>query len=699
MAGQTGNKRAGALGSWRRAAIRIAGRGAGRDTPDDGRRKDIETFIAEELPTEPDLNVVTRASANGRLDPGESWSFEETPVFEARRSAAGTEVGGAAAKTGTGRKFRVEAWLLLAILIASAALYLSSIPKEFTNWDDPEYILNNPLIRTLSLKNLNTIITEPYFANYAPLTLISYALDFRLWELNRYGYHLHNVALHLGCVLALYFLLRRFELSRFVVLMGVGLFAIHPVNVETVAWASERKNLLATLFFLISFRHYIRYRESAERVHYLSCVLFFLLSLLSKASTVVAPLVFVAYDYLKGDGKLRSLSLYDKLPLIVLAEVHTFLSIHAAGARNALNSYHRGGPLLSAFASGHLFEEYLGLLFWPVELSAMYYPRTSPSFIDLSYWIPLLLFAAVAVAFYFISRRLFFWFSFSVIFLIPVLNIVPLPIMIANRYLYIPQIGIWIVLGILAQTVWQRCERYRMVRVSLAASLSLWLMLLVNQALRFNRAWNDTEALWSDVIRKDFLNEIAHYNLGLHCMSRGLTNRAGLEFGIALGIHPNYPLALSGMGGYYFEKGKVEAAKKKFYAAINASPDFDIAMNNLGKVYAETGDLQRALFMFHRATYVNPRNIGALNNIVVLYLRANNPEAAKEVALGMIETIPEAPDGFFRLGMSLEALGDMRGALAAFERSKSLAARDEEFSRQIESRLLPIRQKLQVNSL
>ncbi len=152
--------------------------------------------------------------------------------------------------------------ILLSTLLISCGLYLSTFPREFTNWDDPEYIVNNPLIRSLSLQKLNKIITEPYFANYAPLTLLSYALDYSLWKLNPAGYHLHNLLLHLGCVVALFFLLRQFSLPRFVVLGSVVLFAIHPVNVETVSWASERKNLLATLFFFLSFHQYIQYRKT-----------------------------------------------------------------------------------------------------------------------------------------------------------------------------------------------------------------------------------------------------------------------------------------------------------------------------------------------------------------------------------------------------------------------------------------------------
>ncbi len=594
---------------------------------------------------------------------------------------------------------RVEVCLLFAILLFSAGIYLGSLPRDFTNWDDPEYIVNNPLIRSFDPSNLNKIISEPYFANYAPLTLLSYALDYKLWELNPLGYHLHNLLLHLGCILALYFLLRALNLSRSIRLIVVLLFATHPVNVESVAWASERKNLLASLFFLLSFHGYIRYRDSLDRVHYLSAILFFLLSLLSKASTVVAPLVFLAYDYFKSGHRLRSLSLYDKLPFIILAEIHTFLSIHAAGTRNALNSYHHGGPWLSAFASGRLFQEYVGLLFWPINLSAMYYPRESPTLGNPLYWMPLLLLIGLALLLYRISNSLFFWLSFSAILLVPVMNIVPLPIMMANRYLYLPQIGVWVITASLFEYLWLKSERHRSFRCLMAAMIALWTALLGTEAWNFSQSWKTTETLWSDVIDKDFMNEIAHYNLGLSCVSRGLVNRAGLEFGIALGINPNYHLAQSGMGGYYFEKGQTEAAKRKFLAAINSSPDFDIAMNNLGKVYAETGDWGRALFMFYRAIYANPKNIGALNNIVVLYLKVNKPEAAREVALGMIQTYPDAPDGFFRLGMCLEAEEKFQEAMKALETGRNLSKKDQGLWKQIDSRLASVRAKLSTKSL
>lgn len=591
-------------------------------------------------------------------------------------------------------------WLiLLSTLLISCGLYLVTFPREFTNWDDPEYIVNNPLIRSLSLRNLNKIITEPYFANYAPLTLLSYALDYSLWNLNPAGYHLHNLLLHLACVVALFFLLRQFSLPRFVALGSVVLFAIHPVNVETVSWASERKNLLATFFFFLSFHQYIQYRKHSARLNFLLSVFCFLLSLLSKASTVVAPLVFLTYDYAFRDGKIMQLRLYDKLPFIVLAEIHAFFSIHAAGAHRALHSYHHGGSLLSAFASGHLFEEYLKLLLFPADLSGFYYPRESPSFGAVAYWLPLMMCLAVLALLARLSRPLFFWFASFIILMIPVLNIVPLPIQMANRYLYVSQAGIWVLLAIGARWLWKCCRSFPVIRAAFVGMTSLWILWLGFQTTQFNQTWKNSELFWTRVIDQDFYNEIAHFNLGMHYKDQNNVNRAGLEFWHSLAIHPKYHLALSGLGVYYFDKGQTELARLKFHAALNAFPDFDVASNNLGRVYVEQGKLQHALYFFYRATYLNPNNIRALTNIAVLYQRINKLDALEETAGVILRRFPEAPEGFFRLGLCREAQGRFPEAISAWEESLKRAAAGDPLIQQIESRLGPVRAKVSNSAL
>jgi len=595
-------------------------------------------------------------------------------------------------------KVNSDLWYLGLILVVTFLLYLGSLPKEFTNWDDGEYITSNPFIRSLSLQNLNKIVTEPYFANYAPLTLISYALDYHFWKLRPTGYHFHNVALHLGCILVLFLLLRQLGLPRGVILGTVCLFAIHPVNVESVSWASERKNLLATFFFFLSFYHYVKYTRNQASRSYLVSLLCFLLSLLSKASTIVAPLIFLVYDHCSGNKRVRDLRLYDKLPFVVFAEILAFLSVHAAGAGSALNSYHKGGPLLSLVASGHLFKQYIELLLWPTTLSALIYPSVFPSFGDARIWVAFSCFLLVTAIVFAKSRDLFFWVSFFVIFLIPVLNIVPLPIMMANRYLYIPQLGVWVVLCSFTLKLVSRLHSFKLVKGLAWGGIGIYLLFLNYHTFQTTKVWKNSYTLWSDTIEKNFYDGVAHYNLGLWFHNQKLSNRSGHEYLISLLINPNYHLALTGIGGYYFEKGRIDLALKKFYAAVNAAPDSDITINNLGKVLAEKGDVRRALYMFFRASYINPNNLGAFNNIVVLYLRANRIDAALEKAQEMIQRFPASSDGYFRLGMCLEAKGDLSGALKAWEQSRKRLDFENPLGSQIDAAMLSARQRLSVRA-
>jgi hypothetical protein len=196
---------------------------------------------------------------------------------------------------------------------------------------------------------------------------------------------------------------------------------------------------------------------------------------------------------------------------------------------------------------------------FPANLSALLSPN--PFLHGSGYWLPLccawLRLTADAV-----SRPLFFWFASFIILMIPVLNIVPLPIQMANRYLYVSEAGIW-VLGNAARWVWMRCRPFPVARTALAGMGVVWLLWLGFQTTQFNRAWKNNELFWTSVIEQDFYNEIAHYNLGLHYINQSNINRAGIEFYHSLAINPKYHLALSGIGGYYFDKAN-ELARQGF---------------------------------------------------------------------------------------------------------------------------------------
>ena len=187
---------------------------------------------------------------------------------------------------------------LVVIVITTVAALYPSIGNDFVNWDDVVYIMNNDMIKSLNIENLIKMFSSFFMGNYHPLTILSFAIDFKLFKLSAQGYHLHNLILHLVNALLVYFvawhILRKNTLAAFIVSI---LFAIHPMHVESVAWVSERKDLLYTMYFLLAMLAYIFYNRTGEKKYLYYTLLCFILSLLAKAQAVTLPVVLLLMDY------------------------------------------------------------------------------------------------------------------------------------------------------------------------------------------------------------------------------------------------------------------------------------------------------------------------------------------------------------------------------------------------------------------
>jgi tetratricopeptide (TPR) repeat protein len=492
----------------------------------------------------------------------------------------------------SGRIFLGGLFLLVIIL------YLGSLPKEFTNWDDDRYIAENPSIRSLSLRNLQSFATNSYVANYLPVTMFSYALDYQLWRLNPLGFHFHNVALHLGCILLVYFILKRLGFRDWLLYLPVALFALHPTNVESISWASERKNLLSAIFFLASFHQYILYKETANRPRYLQSVFFFLLSLLSKATSVTAPLLFLAFDYLFYSRKIRRLPLYDKIPFLVMAELMSFWTIHAAQTDKAFHSYHQQGIWINLLNAPRLLFEYFQILLLPLNITATYVDHQLPTLNSLTLWAAL---PAIGLIFFYIYRQdrlCFFGLLFFLILLLPVLNILPLPIKIANRYLYLPQLGFWVMGASLFHKGFKRLHPFRLIQGLALSVLLIWMGGLSLITWNFARVWRNSGTLWESCAEIDPRNATANYNLGHYYTRRDQLQRGAVYLLNSARLAPDSPGSHNGLGHYFFLRKQYDLAIAEFQTALSVAPDFDPALNNLGNSYMEKGEPAKGFFYF-----------------------------------------------------------------------------------------------------
>ncbi len=439
----------------------------------------------------------------------------------------------------------VAAAVFLVLAVTSAA-FRPSLKNGFVNWDDPQYVVENPGIRSLSAAAVGKIFSSFSVANYQPLTLLSYALDYRLSGDDPNGYHATNLGLHLFNGLLVFWLVLLIGGRVWVACLTALLFGVHPLHVESVAWVSARKDVLYGFFFLaalVSYVHYLR-RPQARRYYYGSLVLF-LFSLLSKATAVTLPLVLLLLDRYPGRTD-RKLALADKIPFFVLALVFGglgFFAQHAAGAVRRPELFNLVDKLLIVpFALAF----YLFKTVWPVGLSCLYpyfaFPGNPIFFASL-----IALFVAglggAVFAWGRSSRVVAFSSLFFLLTLLPVLQIVPLGrIIVADRYAYLPLLGLFY--GFSEGMAWLYARDLRqggrVVRVFLIVLAAGCVVGLGAMTARRCTVWRDSGTLWRDALLRHPASSIACNNLGVFYAHSGRQEEAARMFRRALAIDPAY---------------------------------------------------------------------------------------------------------------------------------------------------------------
>lgn len=328
------------------------------------------------------------------------------------------------------------------LIVLTAAVYLPAIGFDFVNWDDGWYVVDNPQIRSWQPANLLRIVSEPSVKNFAPLVTLSFLVDHTLWGEWAGGYHLTNLLLHAVNAVLVYALLWRLSGCRFTSFFGAVLFAVHPVQVESVAWVSSRKGLLSAGFILASLLCWLQRERTTKQEGY--GLLFLLLALLARATAVVVPAVVLTYDLWVRRKKLSQALPRQLLPGTA-ALIFLLLTISAqATMYGGVRSHMELSRLQILAVDGVVLWRYVGMLVWPASLSVLYDPPTQG--IALAATIAALGWAAVAWGVYRLRNRapLVAWGLFTALaFLLPVLNLIPITTLMNDRYLYLPSIALF----------------------------------------------------------------------------------------------------------------------------------------------------------------------------------------------------------------------------------------------------------------
>ena len=546
--------------------------------------------------------------------------------------------------------------LALCLAIVTLAVYWQVQGHDFLVWDDFEYVVENPHVRYgLSLEKVIWAFTAPHASNWHPLTWISHMLDCHLYGLNPAGHHLNNLILHLVNTALFLFLLVRMTSKPWQSAFVAAIFALHPLHVETVAWVSERKDLLSTLFLFLACHAYVRYTRRPGAGTYAICLLLFALGLMSKPMLVTLPFLLLLLDYwplsrfsISGWRNDLSSLVREKWPfflLAVLSSVVTFLvsrSDQAVASTAALPLVIRIGNAILSYGL------YLIRSLWPHDLAFFYpHPLGTTSLWEIA-GSALLLVAISIMTLRNVRKRPYLitgWLWF-LITLLPVIGLIQVGSQgLANRYTYVPLIGIAVMVawgGVKKggrrkaeggkqneREEGQDQQRSRILKAAFAVCAVVVILLLALITTSEIGYWKNGETLFQRAIAVTSGNYTAHYMLGIERMRQGRTDEAIHHYEEALRFRPDHLLARHNLGTALASQGKTDEALSHLFAALKLQPGNAGLHASVGDVYLMRGELDKAIASYTEALRIDPSLWQVHNNLGVALLRAERASEAK----------------------------------------------------------------------
>ena len=559
------------------------------------------------------------------------------------KKKSGTNTPGFPKSTNAQKRINFSRDYLLAGAIAlfTLLLYLHSLQNGFVDWDDPDYLRDNMVVHQLGLKQLITIFSSFYSGNYHPLTTLSFSLEYAVSGYRSAAiYHFDNLYLHLINVFLVFWFVRQISDNALVAPFVAFWFGIHPMHVESVAWISERKDLLYSAFFLaglISYCYFLKNRGQGtalrSRKFYLLALLFFLFSLLSKSAAVVFPLVLLLIDFLKKRSFFKK-QIIEKIPFFALALLFGILALLSQKSAIQHGVEMSLSPINRFFSVNFAILRYATMLFYPAGLSAYHpYPVLQVVNYGIVNYLPLLfnLFIICVVIFSLkYSRKWFFGFFFFIVNIILVLQIIPVGgAFIAERYSYMAYIGLFYILACLFAVLAEKFRNF------LALRMFLWIIFFLFSTLfsitSYQRicVWKNSLVLFDDVVRKYPDNFLA-YNLRASARKDSDVAGAIQDYSKSVALNPKNPRAFNNRGNIYSAGGKYREALEDYNAALKFDSTLTEAFNNRGAIKAIFGDLNGALADINKAIMLKPESKDAYRNRGLVRLQLHDLNLARD---------------------------------------------------------------------
>ncbi len=550
---------------------------------------------------------------------------------------------------------------VILIILVVALVYANSLKNSFV-WDDSIVVADNDFVK--SWNNFHRLFNKSYLTKpsdidylgerdigsgeflYRPVSTLSYFIDFSIWKLNPFGFHLTNLFLHIINVILLFFLIILITRSQAIALLASLLFAIHPVNAETVNMIAFRPNLLSFLFFVTSFILFIKCNQHADKKKmyvYILSLGSFLLALFSKEMAIIFPVVLLCYDYFIKKMPNNIFAHLKKYYLGYASVLVFYLLVKFIVIGNVVKqtvAYPMGNFYTNIFTMAKVFATYIQWFLLPINVHPTL--PDDPNLISYSLFEPKVMISIVLIVFILVIaikiRNKFplvsfatFWFFVA---LIPVANILySLTNYMSARYLYLASVGFCLVASFLLVKFPSlkifKISSVILQKISMNTAIIILIFYSIFTAIR-NIGFKNNTVFWMEMTENYPFNALVHSSLGSCFRKNGLLDKAISEYKIALSLDSNYAKDYNNLGVCYYGKGMFDEAVEEFKRALKLNPVLMSAYTNLGGVFGDKGLYQEAIRCFEKAIQLDEKFLNAYNGLGVTYARMKKYDQAKK---------------------------------------------------------------------
>jgi tetratricopeptide (TPR) repeat protein len=519
--------------------------------------------------------------------------------------------------------------LIFLIVSLGIVVYSNSLGNDFV-WDDTAFVIENDFIKNPRLIPIYFTSKEALAQgklaeeNYRPFLPLSFFIDYFFWKLNPLGYHLTNTLFHIANAILVFFLIQALTGRKLIAVFTSLFFVTHPIQTESVTWISGRADVLFLFFYLASLILYINYTKKNRLILYFASLLSFACGLLSKEMAATLPLILILYDFFYGKKEKASLRAIRYFPYFLTLEAYLFTRFYIIG-KLAQAGYWTGNAYTTMLTMAKGIVYYIGLLIYPVNLCNDYlrFP-VSTSIREHSVFfsiltVIILIAGAVTLAKKFKHMSFsIFWFFIT---LGPAMNIIPINILIAERFLYLPSIGYCFFAATSIILLSEKIGKKPILKRSFFYCAAFLICVYSYLTMARNAEWSDSIALWKKAVKVCPDNDRAHYSLALAYRSRGKDiDMAYEEARKAIEIEPRYLHPRLITASYHISKGQREEAVKELKYAIKSDPNFLHARRFLGGIYAAQGEYDLAYNEFKKVVALDPDFLEAKVDMATLYL-------------------------------------------------------------------------------